>query len=326
MDAAIHPRATFFSCTDPKTGDLAIMELPGGSTRRLTNKGASSDVTQVSVPSPDGRHVAFDWWVVEKADHSGTLKGRLKVRPQLRVTGLDGTGDFGMRARTPARCIPMTGRPMGAGARLSRAPEGACQPGRSALGRGRLQAGCRDRPRVHPECLQGALLARRALHRVRPTRRGKRRPSRHLPRHVGRGPVRRRWCNRRATILLDWSPDGRHILFSSYCTGTTDAWLLQVADGKPQGAPQLVKRDWATSSPWGSRGTGRSTTTSAWADGRCTWPRWTRHRARCWPRRLVPEGFLGRNVSPSGRPMAGRSSGCLVAGRWGPRATSREFD
>jgi len=43
--------------------------------------------------------------------------------------------------------------------------------------------------------------------------------------------------------LLGWSPDGKWILFSSDRTGTRDAWIIQVVDGKPQGDPQLVRRD-----------------------------------------------------------------------------------
>jgi Tol biopolymer transport system component len=53
--------------------------------------------------------------------------------------------------------------------------------------------------------------------------------------------------------LLDWTPDGRHIFFKSdrrqgvpggfTATDTWDAYLLPVANGKPQGAPVLIKRD-----------------------------------------------------------------------------------
>ncbi len=42
--------------------------------------------------------------------------------------------------------------------------------------------------------------------------------------------------------LLGWSPDGNWILFTSDRTGTWDAWIIQVMEGKPQKSPQLVKR------------------------------------------------------------------------------------
>ena len=41
--------------------------------------------------------------------------------------------------------------------------------------------------------------------------------------------------------LLGWSPEGRWILFASDRRGSWDAWAIEVADGKPQGAPALVK-------------------------------------------------------------------------------------
>jgi len=40
-----------------------------------------------------------------------------------------------------------------------------------------------------------------------------------------------------------WAPDGKTIIFSSDRSGTYDAWLIQVPDGKPVGEPQLIKRD-----------------------------------------------------------------------------------
>ena len=42
---------------------------------------------------------------------------------------------------------------------------------------------------------------------------------------------------------LGYAPDGKWILFSSDRTGTWDAWLLPVEDGKPTGDPRLIKKD-----------------------------------------------------------------------------------
>ena len=46
-------------------------------------------------------------------------------------------------------------------------------------------------------------------------------------------------------------PDGRNILFASDRTGSLDAWLIAVADGKPQGVPELVKSDIRRFQPMG---------------------------------------------------------------------------
>ena len=40
-----------------------------------------------------------------------------------------------------------------------------------------------------------------------------------------------------------WAPDGKAIVFVSDRSGTFDAWLLQMTDGKPVGEPTLVKRN-----------------------------------------------------------------------------------
>jgi Tol biopolymer transport system component len=40
-----------------------------------------------------------------------------------------------------------------------------------------------------------------------------------------------------------WTPDGNRILFTSDRTGTFGIWVLSVADGNPQGAPELLRAD-----------------------------------------------------------------------------------
>jgi Tol biopolymer transport system component len=44
-------------------------------------------------------------------------------------------------------------------------------------------------------------------------------------------------------VMADWVPDGRRILFGSDRSGTPGAWSIQVADGIPQGSPELLKPD-----------------------------------------------------------------------------------
>jgi Tol biopolymer transport system component len=55
--------------------------------------------------------------------------------------------------------------------------------------------------------------------------------------------------------VLGWAPDGRHFLFQSDRSGTPGAWLLPVKDGRPNGAPWMVKPDmWRTSGIGFARG------------------------------------------------------------------------
>ncbi|MEK7409247.1 MAG: hypothetical protein AAB225_29640 [Acidobacteriota bacterium] len=44
---------------------------------------------------------------------------------------------------------------------------------------------------------------------------------------------------------LDWTPDGKRILFGSNRTGRMGVWSIQVADGQPRGNPELIKPDLA---------------------------------------------------------------------------------
>ena len=48
-----------------------------------------------------------------------------------------------------------------------------------------------------------------------------------------------------------WAPDGKRILFVSDRTRSRGAWLIQVADGKPRGSPELVKPDIGSIRPLG---------------------------------------------------------------------------
>ncbi len=52
-------------------------------------------------------------------------------------------------------------------------------------------------------------------------------------------------------LLLGWTPDGNYILFASDRSGSTSAWILRVADGKPQGSPEMVKQDIGQALPIG---------------------------------------------------------------------------
>lgn len=44
-------------------------------------------------------------------------------------------------------------------------------------------------------------------------------------------------------VVLGWSPDGTHVLFTSDRTGSVGIWALRMSNGKPDGAPELVRGD-----------------------------------------------------------------------------------
>ncbi|MFC2161319.1 tetratricopeptide repeat protein [Acidobacteriota bacterium] len=51
--------------------------------------------------------------------------------------------------------------------------------------------------------------------------------------------------------VLGWAPDGKNILFASDRTGTFDAFVIQVANGKPQSVPKVIKSDIGILTPRG---------------------------------------------------------------------------
>lgn len=51
--------------------------------------------------------------------------------------------------------------------------------------------------------------------------------------------------------LMGCTPDGNWILFISDRTGTWDAWIMPISSGKPQGDPQLIRREIGLIKPMG---------------------------------------------------------------------------
>jgi Tol biopolymer transport system component len=52
-------------------------------------------------------------------------------------------------------------------------------------------------------------------------------------------------------VYPDWTPDGKGILFFSDRTGAMGAWWIQVAEGSPRGTPELLKPDLRADQPMG---------------------------------------------------------------------------
>ncbi len=83
----------YLSFTDWETGDLAVRDLSANTSRRLTNTGgweASGDFSEFSVMSPDGRYVAYAWFI----DKGPTKTARCVCRYELRVLAV-GPGESG---------------------------------------------------------------------------------------------------------------------------------------------------------------------------------------------------------------------------------------
>ncbi|MHC4744067.1 MAG: hypothetical protein ACYS8Z_19285, partial [Planctomycetota bacterium] len=229
------PDGRYLSCVDWETGDLAVYEIATGKKRRLTNKGSwdeSDESADASRWSPDSTQIAYCW---DREDEGGPV--------ELRVIGLDSSKPrilYSTNEKT--RWIePCAWFPDGKGilAHLT-GIDGTDQIVRISATDGSL----RVLKTVGKDCLSSVRLSPDGQYTVYD-----------LARQGDDGSLHRDiWLSstdgnlEKALVehpaddkLLGWTPDGRHVFFASNRTGTWDAWLLQVAGGKPQGFPQLVK-------------------------------------------------------------------------------------
>ena len=216
----------FLSFTDWETGDVAIHDLATGLNRSLTKGGLfggeEEEFAEESVPSPDGRSVAYAW---------------LGAKYDLRVVGIDGSKPRVLRAGGDgiARQFPLAWSP----------------DGRQVLAEIVKTDNTRDMMLV--AVADGSAKLLKAVGKD-PSPGGAFSPDgRYIAWATGEGlslfelqtgtesPL---ISDRSNPSVLGWAPDGRHILFSSERSGSPDAWLIAVAGGKAQGEPMFVKKDW----------------------------------------------------------------------------------
>ncbi len=243
-EGIIDAGATIVAFTDWETGDLAVRELPSGNKRRLTNKGSftqSREYAEFSVPSRDGRHVLYSWM-------------RPDGQYELRTIGTDGSSPRTIYEGKSLGEVPYPcdWSPDGRSVLAVLAPPD--QPGAQLVVLPVAGGSWRtivtvpsgfwpfERARFSPD---GRFIA------FDQQARG---GAGHSDVFVAAADGSRRTSlvqHPAEDLLIDWSPDGRYILFSSDRAGTKDAWLLAVQDGMPVGDPVLVKKDLGRIAPMG---------------------------------------------------------------------------
>ena len=223
----VSPDGRFVSFTDWETGDVAIHDLATGQDRRLTDEGrltGSGYYAEESVPSPDGRNVAYAWW-------GGTY--------ELRIVGLDGSKPRVLRAGGDGVTYHLP---------LAWSPDG-----KHVLAETWKRDGTRDMMLV--AVADGSTKLLKAMGK-NPSPGGVFSPDgRYIAWATKEGlslfelktgtetPL---IPDRSNHSVLGWAPDGKHLLFSSERSGSADAWLIAVAGGKAQGEPMFVKKDWGS--------------------------------------------------------------------------------
>jgi Tol biopolymer transport system component len=210
--------------------DLAVCDLATGQRRRLTNKGPRSlEFAISSVPSPDGKEVAYAWYNKDNFC-------------DLRIVGLDGSNlrvlyanadlpevepfDWSPDGKNILTIFYLKGK--GSQIALVSAAAGSMRILKTfeqgAPNRARFSPDGRhiayDMPQQHGSSNSDIFLLTAEGDREIP-----------LVRHPAND------------VVFDWTPDGKRILFGSDRSGTMGAWWIPIAGEKPEGTPELVKPD-----------------------------------------------------------------------------------
>jgi Tol biopolymer transport system component len=220
----------YLTCQDWPSENVAVRDLATGQKRLLTSKAKGSlEFAMLSVPSPDGKQVAYSWY---NAD--GFY--------DLRVVGMDGSNLRVLYAsRDLAYAYPSDWSPDGRHVlavfdrrdktnqtALVSVSDGSVRVLKSF---NQVSSG---RPRFSPD---GRYVAYDLPQQPGSTARdiGLFAVDGSRDTVVVRHPAN--------DVLFDWTPDGKRLLFASDRSGTMGAWWIQVADGQPVGTPELVKPD-----------------------------------------------------------------------------------
>jgi len=234
--ARVSPDGRFIVFTDWSTGDLAVHDIAAGTDRHLTNKGTWKESQDHADPglnaiSKDNRRVAYTWY------------NSKEKRPELRIGNLVGAFDPRTVYHIPEKewIRPHDWSPDGSSlAVVVITPGGIRQIGLISVADGSLRilktldiygvAGTFFSPDGkylgydYPQSDSGVekdivVLSVDGVREIRPAA------------HAG------------INHMMGWSPDGKWLLFMSDRNGSMSLWGVRFADGKPQGAPELLREN-----------------------------------------------------------------------------------
>jgi Tol biopolymer transport system component len=223
---SVSPDGRYLSDVDWTTGDLALRDLLTGTTHRLTSEGLLLDEPSFSVISPDGKQVAYNWF-----NKNGP--------PDLRVVRVDGSASRVLYSDKAGLAFPTDWSPDGRYVLALLYRES--NPFQIAMisvadGSVRVLKTLDSYSLKFRFSADGRYIAYDAPQKDE--------YNRDIFLLTADGSREIPLVEHSADdLLLGWTPDGRHVLFASDRSGTMSAWMIRMADGKPQGSPELVKQD-----------------------------------------------------------------------------------
>src|SRR5712692_5498070 len=235
----LSPDGRYLSCVEG-TGDLALLDFATGKTRRLTNNASGAEQVEFSAMSPDGKEVAYTWKHEQKG--GGFLTG-------MRLVRLDGSAPRVLYSSENQFGAPTDWSLDGKYILTALVkPDWTFQIARVTVADGSvhvlktLDGGAPRNMKFSPD----------GRYIVYDFSQQQDSDNRDIFLLAADGSREIRLVEHPADdLLLGWAPDGNHILFASDRSGSMSAWVLRVADGKPQGPPELVKPDIGQVNPIG---------------------------------------------------------------------------
>src|SRR5215469_15707665 len=233
VGGSLSPDGRYLSCVDQTTGDLALRDLVTGKMRRLTNNASGAEQVEFSAVSPDGKQIVYNWF-----DKDGS--------EDLRIIRLDGSAPRILYREKGVLAVAGPWSPDGKyiltsiyrppsswQIALISAADGSVRVVKTLDWFPTMATFSPDGRYIAYDLAQQRdsgdrdifLLAADGSREVR----------------VVEHPADDQQLGGADYQLLGWTPDGNHILFASDRSGSMSAWAIRVADGKPQGSPELVK-------------------------------------------------------------------------------------
>ena len=237
----------YLSYVDWDTGDLAIYEIATGKKRRLTNKGSwdeSVEFAEFSRWSPDGKQIVYDW-CNENYSIDLCIIGLDGSKPRILYSNEEvvwaQTYDWSPDGKQILACFCRKGVPDQIV--LVSAADGSVRV-LKVLGVLGLAS-----PMRWPRNMCFSPDGRYIVYDFSKKEDSLERDISLLSTDGGREiPLIEHPAD---DFVLGWAPDGESILFASDRNGTLSFWIIQVAEGKPQGNPKLVKSSMGPIEPLG---------------------------------------------------------------------------
>jgi Tol biopolymer transport system component len=232
----------YIAYPDWDTGDLGLHDIATGTDRGLVNKGTwkdSSSYAEQSAISRDNKLIAYAWFNQETKRYElwlANLSGDAKPRRLFDNTDSEWIAPFDWSPDGKWVAMHLVRKDRSSQIALVSVPEGQLRVLKSTDWRGPTRMFFSpDGKYLAYDMPENETSRQRDVFVLAVD------GTREIPAVAGQGDE----------AVMGWSPDGKWLLFAKNRTESTGLWGLRFADGKPQGAPEMMKADIANAAALG---------------------------------------------------------------------------